>query len=189
MKFPNKKYSIIYIDPPWEVKRGPDWNSNGPSNPLPYSTMTIDEIKQLPIKNLCKKNAWLFLWTINKYISEAYDIAKYWGFKVSCLLTWIKPKHGIGIGGTFVQTSEHLLFCRKGTLTATKRIDTTWFEYPRRKHSEKPHEIRTMINEIAPDDTKKIELFARIKTEGWDAWGNDIKQNDRGCINVKENRF
>jgi len=129
--WPNKKYNIIYADPPWDLKRGPDWNSNGPSKPLPYPTMSIDDIKALPVKIIADKNCHLYLWTVNKYIKESYEVAESWGFKVSCMLTWCKPKHGIGIGGTFIQTTEHMLFCRRGTQKAEKRIDTTWFEHQR----------------------------------------------------------
>lgn len=98
-----KKYNIIYADPPWNVKAGPDWGSSGPSKPLPYPTMSIDEIKALAVKVIADKNAHLYLWTINKYIAESYEVAKAWGFKPSCMLTWVKPPHGIGIGGTYVQ--------------------------------------------------------------------------------------
>jgi N6-adenosine-specific RNA methylase IME4 len=171
-----KKYQIIYADPPWDVKRGPDWNSNGPSKPLPYPTMTIEAIKALPIKDLSDTNCHLYLWTINKYIKESYEVVKEWGFDVSCMLTWVKPKHGIGIGGTFVQTTEHLLFCRRGTLKAKKRIDTTWFEHKRLKHSEKPPMFRKMIEEVS-GDLPRIELFARQKTEGWDVWGNEVESD------------
>jgi len=66
--FPNKKYSIIYADPPWDVKRGPDWGSGKISNPLPYPTMSITDIKSLPVQNITNKDAHLYLWTINKYI-------------------------------------------------------------------------------------------------------------------------
>lgn len=166
-----RKYQIIYADPPWDVKRGPDWNSNGPSNPLPYPTMSIDEIKNVPVKKISDKNSWLFLWVINKYIPQAYEICKKWGFKPSVLLTWCKPKHGIGIGGTFVQTTEHLLFGRRGTKTAKKRIDTTWFEEKRLKHSEKPDFFRKMIEELGGSG---IELFAREKVRDWDTWGNEV---------------
>jgi len=170
------KYNVIYADPPWEVKRGPDWNSNGPSKPLPYPIMTIEEIKNLPVKDLADKNCYLFLWTINKYIKESYEVAEKWGFKVSCMLTWCKPRHGIGIGGTFIQTSEHLLFCRRGTQKALKRIDTTWFEHKRLKHSEKPEMFRELINSVS-GDVPKVELFARTKTNGWDIWGNEIENS------------
>jgi len=166
------KYNVIYADPPWDVKAGPDWGSGEASKDLLYPTMTIEEIESLPIKNLAASDSHLYLWTINKYIQETYDISRTWGFEPSCLLTWCKPPHGIGLGGTFVQTTEHLLFARRGMLKANKRIDTTWFNYPRGRHSQKPHEFRTMIEEISPG--KKIELFAREELEGWDVWGNEV---------------
>lgn len=169
---PEEKYQVIYADPPWEVKAGPGWGEGGESRDLEYPTMTLEEIKNLGVKELAADDAHLYLWTINKYIQESYDVARAWGFEPVCLLTWVKPPHGIGLGGTFVQTTEHLLFCRKGTLEAKKRIDTTWFAYPRGRHSEKPKEIRKMIEEVSPG--KKIELFAREKSEGWDVWGNEV---------------
>lgn len=169
---PQGKYNVIYADPPWEVKHGPDWGSGKQSKDLVYPSMSLDQIKNLPVKNLSSDDAHLYLWTINKYIPETYDIARAWGFEPSCLLTWAKPPHGIGLGGTFIQTTEHLLFCRRGTLESKKRIDTTWFEFPRGRHSEKPKEIRKMIEEVSPG--KRIELFARTKSEGWSVWGNEV---------------
>ena len=169
-----KKYRIIYADPPWEVKAGPPWASNGKSRDLIYPTMTLDEIKMLPVKELADKNAHLYLWTINKYIEQSYEVARAWGFKPSCLITWVKPPHGIGLGGTYIQTTEHLLFCRRGTLKAKKRIDTTWFLYKRGKHSQKPDEFRKMIEDVSGTG---IELFAREKVRDWDVWGNEVKSD------------
>jgi hypothetical protein len=60
--------------------------------------------------------------TINKYLKETFDVIEKWGFKFSCVLVWCKPKHGIGLGGTFIQTTEYLFFCRKGSLKSNKRI-------------------------------------------------------------------
>jgi N6-adenosine-specific RNA methylase IME4 len=172
----NKRYQIIYADPPWEVKRGPDWNSNGPSKNLPYPTMKLEDIKSLKVKDIVDKNAHLYLWTINKYIEQTYDVARNWGFKPSCLLTWCKPRHGIGLGGAFIQTTEHLLFCRRGTLSVQKRIDTTWFEHKRLKHSEKPNYFRDLIVEVS-GNLARIELFARQKIDGWDIWGNELSNS------------
>lgn len=171
--FPSRQYPIIYADPPWSVRRGPDWGSGGPSKLLPYPTMSVEEIKDLPVRTLAAKNAHLYLWVINKYVRESYSVAESWGFKPSCLLTWCKPRHGIGLGGTFIQTTEHLLFCRRGTLRAKKRIDTTWFEHGRLSHSEKPDMFRQMVVEVS-GDLDRIELFARQKFTGWDAWGNEV---------------
>lgn len=172
----NKKYQIIYADPPWTVKAGPPWASSGKSRDLIYPTMSVEDIKNLPVKDIADKDCHLYLWTINKYIKESYDVAKSWGFNVSCMITWCKPRHGLGLGGAFVQTTEHLLFCRRGKLPTNIRVDTTWFEHKRLKHSEKPQLFRDLILK-ASGDKKRIELFARQKTEGWDVWGNEVESD------------
>jgi len=171
--FPNKKYQIIYADPPWEVKAGPPWASNGKSRNLTYPTMTLEEIKHLPIKDISDKECVLFLWTINKYIEQSYQVAKFWGFKPSTLLVWCKNPNGIGLGGTFSLTTEFLLFAWKGKCGAKNRYDTTWWIEKRGKHSEKPKLFRDIIDKTFINKTK-IELFARQKTEGWDVWGNEV---------------
>ena len=171
-----KKYQIIYADPPWEVKAGPPWASGGISRELKYPTMTIDEIKSLPVNELAEKDAHLYLWLINKYIVEGYEIAKEWGFRPICLLTWCKPPHGLGLGGAFVQTTEHLLFCRRGSLPTQKRIDTTWFKNERHRHSEKPHFFRNIIEDVS-GKLSRIELFARERVFGWDVWGNEVESD------------
>ena len=68
MELTNKKYQIIYADPPWDVLAGPPWSSNGKSQPLDYPTMTIDEIKDVPVKEISADDSHLYLWIINKYI-------------------------------------------------------------------------------------------------------------------------
>lgn len=173
--FPDKKYQIIYADPPWDLGRGGNGHYGLKNNQkrTPYNYMDINEIMNLPVKNIADKNCHLYLWVINKYIEYAYGVARSWGFKPSCLVTWCKPKHGIGMGGTFVQTTEHLLFCRRGILKAKKRINTTWHEHKRHAHSVKPKIFRDMAVEIS-GDLPRIELFARQKTEGWDVWGNEV---------------
>lgn len=168
-----KKYQIIYADPPWDVKAGPGWASGGVSRKLKYPTMSIEQIKALQIRDLAENNAHLYLWLINKYIEDGYQIAKAWGFRPVCLLTWCKPPHGLGLGGAFVQTTEHLLFCKRGVLKTQKRIDTTWFECGRHRHSEKPHFFRDIIKDVS-GDLPRIELFARERTFGWDVWGNEV---------------
>ncbi len=97
-------FATIVADPPWEVGRGPEWSSNGSSRPLEYPTMTKYEIAALPVRSMAAKGAHLYLWTINAYVEDAYWIARAWGFEPSTLLTWGKPRHGIGLGGTFTIT-------------------------------------------------------------------------------------
>ena len=188
--WPIKKYNILYVDPPWEIQRGPNnwrtnedetWVGHGPdshttkSQALEYPTLPLDDIKALPVPAITEPDSHLYLWVINHFIAEAYSVAKVWGFRPVCLLTWIKPKHGIGLGGAFIQTTEHLLFCRRGTLPTLSRYPSTWFHFQRSKHSEKPNAFRGLIETIS-GKLPRIELFARQRYEGWDAWGNELPE-------------
>ncbi len=169
------KFRTIVADPPWEVGRGPEWSSNGASRPLTCVTMTVDEISALPVGQLSSEGAHLYLWTINKYVEQSYEIARSWGFSPSTLLTWCKHPHGIGLGGTYVLTTEHCLFARRGSCPASKRIDSTWFEWPRRSHSEKPEAFLDMVESVSP--APYLELFARSNRLGWSTWGNECLQH------------
>lgn len=175
-------FRCIVADPPWDVMRGPDYNSNGPSKPLPYPTMTLAEIEAMPVAGVADKDAHLYLWTINKYIEQSYAIARAWGFKPSCLLTWAKAPHGIGIGGTYVQTTEHVLFARRGRARALRRVDSTWWTWPRGRHSAKPEAFQDMVESVSPGPY--LELFARRPRLGWTVWGNEVpcKANDQAQI-------
>ena len=164
------KYKTIVADPPWHVGRGPEWSSNGKSRPLTYPTMTLDEIAALPVKELADDAAHLYLWTINKYIEQTYAIARAWGFAPSTLLTLCKPRHGIGLGGTYSLTTEHCLFARRGTCAAERRIDSTWWEWSRGAHSAKPEAFQDMVESVSPGPY--LELFARRTRLGWHTWGN-----------------
>lgn len=133
--------------------------------------MTINEIAALPVMELAEDGAHLYLWTINKYIEQTYGIARGWGFEPSTLLTWCKPRHGIGLGGTYALTTEHCLFARRGSCKASRRIDSTWFEWKRGRHSEKPEAFIDMVESVSPGPY--MELFARRNRLGWATFGNE----------------
>ena len=97
------------------------------------------------------------------------------GFKPSCLLTWAKKPHGIGIGGTYAQTTEHVLFARRGTCKALRRVDSTWWTWPRGRHSAKPEAFQDMVEAVSPGP--RLELFARRARPGWTVWGNEVEAN------------
>lgn len=165
------KYRTIVADPPWDVGRGPDWGSGGRSRELPYPTMDLDEIAGLPVADLAEKRAHLYIWTINAYIEDTYEIARHWGFRPVVLLTWCKTPHGIGLGGTFVQTTEHVLFARRGVCRAAERVDTTWWEWKRGEHSAKPEAFLDVVERVSP--APRLEMFARRNRIGWDTWGDE----------------
>lgn len=170
------EYSTIVADPPWDVKRGaPQGRPEGvqlASEPLPYPTMTIEEICTLPVTNAAADNAHLYIWTINKYIEDTYRVARAWGFQPSTMLYWLKEPKGIGLGGTYALCVEPILFCRRGTLAAKKRCDRNWWSWPRGAHSVKPPGFQTLVEEYSPGPY--LEMFARRKRDGWDVWGNEV---------------
>lgn len=189
----SKKYNVIYADCPWPQKGGPKqngytvvdgkqvWNSEGKSLDLPYTTMTIEQIKALNVKSITADDAHLYFWVTNKHLPSAFEIIKNWGFKYSITLVWAKNRMGGGLGGTYRVTTEFLIFATKGKLKALKSIDNTWFNvkrdyvngYP--KHSKKPEFFRQIIENVSPGS--KLELFAREESEGWDVYGNEVKNS------------
>ncbi len=171
-----KKYQIIYADPPWKLQAGgPNLHAKQRGNrPLCYPTMTVREICNLGI-NLrahTSDDCVLFLWTTNKYIEESYRVARSWGFSPSTMLVWCKKPKGRGLGWTFGISTEFLLFARRGSVRAKERHWSTWFEAARRQHSQKPEIARDIIDKCF--EGNKLELFARQKVDGWDCWGNEV---------------
>ena len=170
-------YSTIVADPPWRYEQGGPRSEPDPTSgrvarfhPPPYPTMTVAEIAALPVADLADRHAHLYLWTTNRYLRDAFDVAKAWGFKHSQTLTWCKPPRGIGPGGAFSNTTEFVLYCRRGSLPYQTRIDTTWWQWKRRAHSVKPDEFMDVVERISPGPY--VELFARAARPGWDRWGN-----------------
>jgi len=175
-----KKYQIIYADPPWDVMAGSKQSraisDSQKSLPLKYPTMELNEIIQIPVKEIKERNSVLFLWTINKYLEQSYSVARSWGFSPSTMLVWDKTPKGIGLGGTFTLANEYLLFARSGTLKAVNRVKGNHWHFPREAHSRKPEFFRQLIVDTF-GNLPRIELFARQKTEGWDVWGNEVESD------------
>lgn len=182
----DRKYRTIVADPPWEQKGGARFDgrgndtrvrrevgtrTNSPTEALPYPTMTVAEITALPVGDLAAADAHLYLWATNRYVERAYDVIRAWGFKPVTLLTWCKPPMGLGLGGAFVQTTEHVLFGRRGLDIRLSRCDTTWWRWSRGPHSTKPDAFLDIVEAVSAGPY--VELFARRERLGWDSWGNE----------------
>lgn len=172
------QYRTIVADPPWHYEKfgGYSWREGRPSGkarPLPYPSMTVDAIAMLPVRDLAERDAHLYLWTTQRYLRDAYDVAAAWGFKPSCTLVWCKQPRGFSVGGTFQSTVEFILFARRGTLAANQRVPRQWFEWARGRHSQKPEAFRDMVEQVSPGPY--LELFARRPRLGWDVWGNEVE--------------
>ena len=183
------RYATIVADPPWQVDAGPRvgregfGDATGASRPLAYPSLTVDQIAAMPISSVADDAAHLYLWTINRYLDDAFDIARSWGFRFSTLLTWTKNPMGGGLGGCYGISTEFVLFCRRGVLKSTARVGTTWFNWKRPydargkpRHSAKPTEFQAMVESVSPGPY--LELFARAPRAGWDSWGNEVDKFD-----------
>jgi len=170
-----KKFNIIYADPAWRYWEGGEKNQS-----LHYNTMTVEEIKNLPVKNIADKNCILFLWVTFPILKEAFDIIEAWGFKYStCGFVWVKKNkkadsYFFGNGSWTRANAELCLIAIKGTVTRIDASISQIIDDPVSKHSEKPERVRNLITSLV-GELPRIELFSRNKNkDGWVNWGNQI---------------
>jgi len=175
--FPKKKYKIIYSDPAWSYKV---WTAKGghKSASAHYKTMSIEDIKNLPVQDIADKDCVLFIWVTMPNLIEGIETIKSWGFKYkTCGFTWLKTyKNGNPVCGLGYWTRSNVELCLLATKGKPKRINKGVYQAVldvQREHSRKPDCVRNRIVELM-GDLPRIELFARQKVEGWDCWGNEV---------------
>jgi len=184
-----KKYSIIYADPAWSYN---DKSMNRGGAERHYETMSIDDIKSLPINDISDDNCILFMWATFPMMQEALDVIKAWGFEYKTIgFNWVKtnkltnvnqtsflPSESFdvfwGMGNWTRSNSEVCLLAVKGKPIKINSDVHSVIYAPISKHSKKPKEIRERIIRLV-GDLPRVELFARQKTEGWDVWGNELE--------------
>ena len=175
IKFPDKKYNIIYADPPWSYKGKLPQRAKVPH----YKVMEIDDICALPVKDISSDNCILLMWTTYYHLEKSLGVIKAWGFEYkTCGFTWIKrnKNHDSFFWGMGAWTRSNAEVCLIGTKGKPKRQSAAVHQVvyePIREHSRKPDCIRDRIIELC-GDLPRIELFARQKTPGWDVWGNEL---------------
>ena len=174
------KYDIIYADPPWKQSKGgkKSVRENSSGKPLDYQTCTLDEIKAhlRQAVSLANDNSILFLWTIDKYLFEAQQMAEELGYKLHARMVWNKVT-GIPAAYTIRFGHEYLLYMYKGKLLPVAKeergkIHSVFTEQVKR-HSQKPQVAYEIIERLYPN-IKRLELYARNQRENWDCWGNEV---------------
>lgn len=175
----DKKYDIIYADPPWSFKTYSD-KGKGRSAEKHYPTMNKLDIQNLPIQNLANKNCVLFLWVTAPCLIEGIELLKAWGFTYKTVgFTWIKKckksdKIFTGMGYYTRSNAEYCLIATKGKPLPRKSHSVSSVLLTNiEEHSKKPSETRDRIVELF-GDLSRIELFARNYADGWDCWGNEV---------------
>ena len=178
------KYSIIYADPPWEYKESGSGSRVVKSH---YPTMSIEDIKNLPIQSISNDTAILFLWVTFPRLEQGLQTIKAWGFEYYGLgFDWVKlSKNGKPSWGMGYYTRQNTEVCligvkknKKERLKPLVRNVLSVVHSQRREHSRKPDIIRDYIVQIC-GDLPRIELFARQKIDGWDCWGNEVSEYEK----------
>lgn len=197
---PRGHYGAILADPPWHFQTwaGTRWNGEyrkdgtkimSPSRAPDYQTMSIDEIAALPVRDLTSDDCVLFMWSVWPVMQKAFDVIEAWGFKYkTCAFSWMKadpyrlfaddktPFAGLGYW-----TRANTEPCLLATRGKPKRLHADVRQgiiAARREHSRKPDEIHGRIERLVGGPY--LELFARQRRPGWDAWGNQTDKFSDG---------
>ena len=146
-----------------------------------YQTMASASLKGFPVSKIAAENAVLFLWVTMPKLNEFDAVMTAWGFQYkTCAFCWIKTNkiNGGYFMGQGRWTRANAELCLLGTRGRVSRISASIRQLivsPIQEHSKKPDDVRSRIVELV-GDLPRIELFARQKAEGWDAWGNELNE-------------
>jgi N6-adenosine-specific RNA methylase IME4 len=164
-------YRVIYADPPWQYNA--DFMDKYGHAKSHYSTMSIDELCDLPVADIRAEDCVLFMWTTSPKLEQAFQVIRAWGFKYKTSFVWDKVKHNFGYYNSV--RHEFLLIAGRGRSTPdVKKLHDSVISIERsNKHSEKPEYFRELIDKLYPNGNR-IELFARESVTGWETWGAEL---------------
>lgn len=168
----------VLADPPWQFS-----NRTGKVAPehkrlSRYATLTVEEIKEIPVSLACAEKCHLYLWVPNALLREGLDVMDAWGFTYKTNIVWHKIRKdggpdGRGVGFYFRNTTELVLFGIRGKLRTLDpgRRQVNIIKTRKREHSRKPDELYDIIEACSPGPY--LELFARGEhSKEWTAWGD-----------------
>ena len=181
-----RRFGTVLADPPWRFK-----NNTGKIAPehrrlARYGTLSLDEIKALPIGDVAADTAHLYLWVPNALLAEGLAVMSAWGFEYKSNIVWHKIRKdggsdGRGVGFYFRNVTELCLFGIRGKNARTLapgRRQVNLLGTRKREHSRKPDEFYDIVEACSPGP--RLEMFARGSREGWTTWGNQAEEYEIG---------
>ncbi len=179
------RYSLILADPPWPLGGGGnrDGYVRGPQQH--YPTMTYDAIDAMgaAVEGVSAPDAFLLMWATSQSLPRALRTIEAWGFSYVSSAVWVKPS--VGLGYYFRMQHEFLLLGKRGQPAHTRAVNdhrrsggdrpsipASVIHASRRGHSRKPEESYAMAETLSAGPY--LEIFARHRRLGWDAWGNEV---------------
>lgn len=180
-----RKFKTILADPPWQFQNKTGKVAPGHKRLARYDTMTLEEIKALPVAEIADEPAHLYLWVPNALLPEGLAVLDAWGFRYKSNIVWHKIRKdggsdGRGVGFYFRNVTEMLLFGVRGKNARTLQPGRTQVNYlgtRKREHSRKPDEQYEIIESCSPGPF--LELFARGTRKKWTMWGNQADDSYR----------
>lgn len=177
--FPGGEYDVVYADPPWFYYGSQIKDAAAAKH---YPLMTSDDLARLPVRQLMAKRAALFLWATCPRLDFALELIARWGLHYrGVAYVWVKTNArggiiaGQGVSPTFTKPTVELLLAAT-TMPTGRPFPVLDFAqgqvvlHRRGAHSEKPAVFRELIERLL-GNRRRIELFARTRVPGWDAWG------------------
>jgi N6-adenosine-specific RNA methylase IME4 len=172
-------FGAILADPPWQFRHRTGKVSPEHGRLRRYRTLTLDEIRALPVGDLAAERSHLYLWCPNALLLDGLEVMAAWGFSYKTNLVWSKVRKdggpdGRGVGFYFRNVTELLLFGVRGrlrTLGAGRR-QVNLFATRKQEHSRKPDEAYEIVEACSPGPY--LELFARTPRSGWTQWGDEV---------------
>lgn len=187
MKFSNNKYNTIVIDPPWEISmtgkvNRPKQNEKR-AKKLPYKTMSLQEIKEIPINTIANIGCHVYCWTINKMLRATFDVLDAWGVRFHLVMPLVKPS-GIAPCMGYVFGSEFCLlgFYGKPMQKFLSIGKLNWIKSFNKHgtHSSKPDKFYKLVEQMSP--APRIDIFARQRRRNWDVFGDELPNEEQHTL-------
>ncbi len=187
---PQKRYDVIYADPPWDYGGKMQFDKSSKSIDkidlsknifisaanFKYPTIKIKDLKNIPVYEIAKSNCLLFMWVTNPHLAQGIELGQAWGFEYKTVaFVWDKMVHNPG--QYTLSYCELCLLFKRGKIPSPRgaRNIKQLVRVKRTHHSEKPLLVREGIEKMFPTQ-EKIELFSRSKPKNWDVWGLDVEK-------------
>jgi len=180
-----RRFRTVLADPPWQFE-----NRTGKMAPehrrlSRYSTLQLDDIKALPLRDVVEETAHLYLWVPNALLPLGLEVMSAWGFNYKSNIVWHKIRKdggsdGRGVGFYFRNVTELVLFGTRGKNARTLapgRRQVNLLATRKREHSRKPDEQYEIIESCSRGPY--LELFARGTRANWVSWGNQASDEYR----------
>ena len=187
---PQNNYDIIYADPPWDYGGKMQFDKSSvsvekinlsrnifiSSANFKYPTLTMKELKKIPLLEITKDDCLLFMWVTNPHLAHGIELGQYWGFEYKTVaFVWDKMIHNPG--KYTMSYCELCLVFKRGRIPSPRgtRNEKQLIRTLRGAHSAKPSDVREAIERMFPNQ-QRIELFARQRPDNWDVWGLDVRE-------------